>query len=163
MTMTVRYPTIIMIVEMTIQNPTMSLFGHHPWKQWASSNQNIPSSQHLETRSPHLNLLLRQRDTYILSVRRTILSWKRRMNSTWHHWHPRSYLIKRLNDWIRPLMYTFTRGRIQAKPVSNCLHEKLDISVDMSPLVVMWQASSLAQNTTPRQHFQVFRWWSLHM
>jgi len=49
------YPTITMIVEMAIQNPTTSLFGDHPAEQWASGHQNIPSHQHLENESWQLN------------------------------------------------------------------------------------------------------------
>jgi hypothetical protein len=44
-----------MIVEMTFQNPTTSLFGDHPGQQWASSHQKIPSRQHLENESQQLN------------------------------------------------------------------------------------------------------------
>jgi len=44
-----------MIVEMTFQNPTMSLFGDHPRKQWASGHQKIPSHQQLENELQQLN------------------------------------------------------------------------------------------------------------
>jgi hypothetical protein len=44
-----------MIVEMTLQNPTTSLFGSHPGKQWASGHHNIPSSQQPENESQQLN------------------------------------------------------------------------------------------------------------
>jgi len=55
MTISVKYLTITMIVEMTFQNPTRSLFGDHPGKQWASGHQKIPSRQHLENKSQQLN------------------------------------------------------------------------------------------------------------
>lgn len=43
------------------------------------------------------------------------------------------------------------------KPVCNWLQGKLETSRDMSPLMIMWQASSLTQNTIPRQHIQTFQ------
>jgi len=150
MTISGRYPTITINIEMTIQNLTMSLFGDHPGKQWASGHQQIPSRQHLENQSRQLNLVLRRPNPYILSVGRSILSRRRRKNASLRRWHPRRYPIKRLNDWIRPLMYTFTRGRIQTKPVSNWLHGKLEICGDMSPLLTRWQASLPVQNSTRR-------------
>ena len=47
-TVLVWYPTTLMILKMTIQNLTMSLFGDHPGQQLASGNQKIPSCQYLE-------------------------------------------------------------------------------------------------------------------
>jgi hypothetical protein len=44
-----------MIVVMTFQILTMSLFGDHPGKQLASGHQMIPSGQHLENESQQLN------------------------------------------------------------------------------------------------------------
>jgi len=38
----------ILLMELTIQNPTTSLFGDHPRQQWASAHQKIPTHQHLE-------------------------------------------------------------------------------------------------------------------
>jgi len=148
---------------MTFRNPTTSLVGDHPGRQWASGHQMIPLRQHLENESQQLNYLLRRRSPYILSVGRSILSRRRRMNPSLRQWHPRRYPIKCLNDWIRPLMYIFTRGRIQTKPVSNWLHGKPEICGNMSPLLTTWQASSSAQYTTPRQPFQAFWRSSWHM
>jgi hypothetical protein len=44
-----------MIIEMTFQNPTTSLFGDHPGTQWASGDQMIPPRQHFENESQELN------------------------------------------------------------------------------------------------------------
>jgi len=57
------------------------------------------------------------------------------MNLSVCRWHPGRYPIKRLKDSIRLLMYTFTKGWIQTKPVSNGLHGMLEICGDMSPLL----------------------------
>jgi hypothetical protein len=42
-------------MEMAFQNPTMSLFGDHPGKQWATGHQKIPSHQHVENQLQQLN------------------------------------------------------------------------------------------------------------
>jgi hypothetical protein len=55
MTISARHLTISINVPMTIQNPTTSLFGDHPGKQWRSSRQKIPSPQHLENKAQQLN------------------------------------------------------------------------------------------------------------
>jgi len=163
MAISARFPTISMIVQMTFQNPTTSIFRNHLGKQWASHQEEIPSLQHLEHESQQLHLLLCRRNPYCLSVGRSILSRRRWMNGSLRRWHPRRYPIKRLNDWIHLLVYILTRGRIQTKPVSNGLHGKLEICGDMGPLLSTWQASSSAQNTTPRKPFQAFWWWTWHM
>jgi len=46
MTITVWYPTITMIVRMTIQNLMTNFFGNHPGKKYASGLQKIHSRQH---------------------------------------------------------------------------------------------------------------------
>jgi len=130
-----QYPTITMIIEMTIHYPTTSVFGDHPRMQWASAHQKIPSRQHLENESRQLNQLLPRRNPHVLQVKRSIFSRRRRMNVSLHRWHPSRYPIMRLNDSIRQLMYIFTRGRIQTKPVSNWLYRNLEICGDMSPLL----------------------------
>jgi len=84
------------------------------------------------------------------------------MNVSLHHWHLRWYWIKHLNDWIPPLMYIFSRRRIQMKPVSDWLHGKLEICGNISPLLTMWQPSSSAQNTMPRQLIPAFCQFSWH-
>jgi len=66
--------------------------------------------------------------------------------------------MKCFNDWIRSPIDSFTRGRLQTNPVSNQLHGKLEICANMSLWLMLWQASSSAQNTTHRQLFQAFRW-----
>jgi len=157
------YLTIPMISEMTIQNPTTSLFGNHPETQRGSGYQMIPSCQHLENESQQLKYHLSRRDTSILCVGRSILSQRGRMKVSLHPWHPRSYPIMRLNDWICPLMYIFPRGWIQTHPVSKWLHGKFAICGDMSPVLAAWQASSSAQNTSPRLLFEAFRLWSWHV
>jgi hypothetical protein len=43
-----RCPTIPMIVEMTIHNPTTSMFNDHPGKQLPSAHPKIPSCHHLD-------------------------------------------------------------------------------------------------------------------
>jgi len=152
MTISTWFLTLTMIFAMSIQNPMTILFGDHPGKNWASGHQKIPSPQHLENGWRQLNWHLHRRSPYNLSVRWSILSRRRRMNESLRHWHRRRYPMKRLNDWIQPLMYIFSRGRIQTKPVSNWLHGTLEICGDISTLLTMWQASSSAQNhTTPRQ------------
>jgi len=163
MTIPARNPTITMIVEMTFHNPTTSLFGDHARKQWANGHLNITSRQHLENESQQHDQLRRRRNHYILSIGRSKLSRRRRMNASLRRWQPRTCPIKRLNDWIRPLINRFTRGRIQTKPVSNWLHGKREICGDMSPLLTTWHASSSAQNTTPRQPFLAFQRWSWHV
>lgn len=55
MTISGWYPTITMMVEMNIQNPTTSLFADHTRMQWSSGHQKIPSRQHLENMSWQLN------------------------------------------------------------------------------------------------------------
>jgi len=50
MTISAGYQTVTMIIARIIQNSMMSLFGHHPGKQWASGHQMIPSHQHLENK-----------------------------------------------------------------------------------------------------------------
>jgi len=55
MMISAQYPTISIIVEMTLQNPTTSLLGDHSGKKWASGDQIIPSRQHLENESQQLN------------------------------------------------------------------------------------------------------------
>jgi len=96
MTISAHYPTITMIVEETIRDPMTSLFGDHPGKHWASGPQKIPSRQQLENVSWQLDCQLGQHNPYILSVRRSILSWRRRMNTSLRCWHPRRYPIQRL-------------------------------------------------------------------
>ena len=54
-TVSARYPMITIMVEMTIQNLTMSLLGDLPGQQWASSLRKITSHQHLENESLQLN------------------------------------------------------------------------------------------------------------
>jgi len=49
-----RYSTIATIIEMTILNSMMSLFGDHPAEQLASGHQEIPSCQHFEYESRQL-------------------------------------------------------------------------------------------------------------
>jgi len=98
-----------------------------------------------------------------MSVGWSIFSRSRRINASRRRWHPSRYPIKRLNDWIRPLMYIFSRGRIQTQLVSDWLHRELEIYRDMSPLLTTWPASSSAQNTWPRQPFRAFRRWSWHV
>jgi len=163
MTISAWYLTIPMIVEMTIQNPSTSLFGDHAGKQWAGGHQKIPSHQHLENELRKINHLLRQHNLYIGSVGRSISFRRRRMNVSLHRWHPRRYPIMLLNDCIRLLMYILTRGMIQMKPVSNWLHGQLQLCGDMSLLLSTWQASSSAQITMPRQPFPEFRRWSWHV
>jgi hypothetical protein len=75
---------------------------------------------------------------------------RRLMNMSLGCWHWRWYLIPRWDNWISPLRYIFSRGRIPMKPVSNWWHGKLEICIDMSPILSVWQASSSARNTTPR-------------
>ena len=155
--------TLKLIVVMTFQNRTTSLFGDHPGTLWASGHQTIPSCQQLDNKSRQLNQLLRLRNPNILSVSRNILPRRRRMNMSMRHWQPRRYPIKRLNDWIRPRMNLLTRGRIRTKLVSNWFHANLEICGDMSPLFTTWLASLLAQNTTPTQPSQAFRRRSWHV
>jgi len=163
MTISAQYPTIRMIVRMTVQNMMTSLFSDHPGKQWASGHQDITSSDHLENGSRQLSWVLHRFNLYILSIGRSIFSPRRRMNSSLRHRHPTWYPIECLNDWVRPLMFTFPRRRIQMTHVSNWLHGKLEICGDMSPVLERWQASSSAQNTTPGLPIQAFRRWSWHM
>jgi len=47
------------------------------------------------------------------------------MNASLCHLHPRWHPIKCLSDRIRPLMYIFTRGRVQNKLVSNWFYGKI--------------------------------------
>ena len=141
MTITAGYRTIRLIVEMTIQNLMTSLLGDHPWKQSESSLRRIPLCQHFENESRHLHLLLHWRNHYILSIGKSRLSQRTRMYTSLSHWYPRRYSITGLNDWIRPLMYIFTRGRIQTNPVSIWLHGKLKICGNMSTWLTTWQAS----------------------
>jgi len=148
---------------MTFQNPISSLFRDHPGMQCASGHQNISSCQHLENEWQKQNELVRRRNPYILSCRRFILSRRRRMNISLPRCHPSWYLCKRLNDWIHPVTHTLSRARIHKKLVSNWFHGKLAIGGDMSPLLMMWQALSSAQNSTPRQPFQAFRRWLWNM
>jgi len=147
------YPTITMIIEMTIQYLTAIHICDHPGKRWASDYQKIPSRQQLEPKSRQVDLILDRRYPNILRIGRSMLSQSRRMNASLSGWHARRYPITRLNDWIRLLMYIFHRGRIQTKLVSNWLHWKLEICGDISPLLTTQQASSSPQNTTPRPLF----------
>jgi len=133
-----RYPTIPMIVTMTIQNLMTSHFGEHPGHKWPRGHRKIHSRQHLENESRQLNQLLCQRYPYILSVGRSILSQRRKMKASLHRCRPRRYLIKRLNDSIRPLMYILKRGGIETQAVGNWLNGKLEICGDISPLLMMW-------------------------
>jgi len=135
-----RHLVITIIITMTIQNLMTSLLGHHPGKQLASGYQEISSHQHLDNKWGQLNSLLCRCNPYILSVGRSVLSQGRRINTSLRCWYPGRYLIQCLNEWICPLKYIFTRGRIQNKPVSNWLHGKLEICEDMSPLLTTWQA-----------------------
>ena len=98
MTFSARYLTMTMIVEMTVQNLTTSLFSDHPGKQWVSGHQKIPSCQHLEMELQQLIEVLRQHNPYILSIGRAILSRRRRMNGSVHRWHPRWYPMQHLNE-----------------------------------------------------------------
>jgi len=100
---------------------------------------------------------------YILSIGRSILSQRRTMNASLRCWYPRWHPIKRLNDWVCPLMIILTKGRIQMKPVSNWLHGDLETIRDISRLLMTWQAWFLAQNTTPRQLFHACWQWSWHV
>jgi len=54
LTISARYPSIAMTVEMTMQIPKTSLFGDHPGEQWASGHHKIPSHQHFENESRQL-------------------------------------------------------------------------------------------------------------
>jgi len=146
-----------------MQNPTTSLFGDYPGKQWACSQERIPSRQHFEKELRQLNSQLHRRNLYMLSVRRSTMSRRRRMKPSLRRRHPGRNLIQGLNDSIRLQMYIFTRGKIQTKLVSNWLHGKLEICGDMSSLLTMPQDSSSVQNSTPRQPFQAFRRWSWHV
>ena len=47
-TISAEYPTITMIIAMTIQYVMTTLFDNHPGKQSASGHGKIPSCQHLE-------------------------------------------------------------------------------------------------------------------
>jgi len=134
MTISAQYQIITMIVKMTIQHLTTSLFSDHPRKQWAGSHPRIPSRQDLENMSLQLNSLLHQCDPYILSIGWSIFSRRRRMNASLRLHHPGRYSIKGLNDSIRPIKSIFTRGRIQTKTVSNWFHGMLGISGNMGPL-----------------------------
>jgi len=71
-----------------------------------------------------------------------------RLNESLPCWHPRWYYIKRSNIWIRPLMNTFTRGRIQQKQLRKWLHGKLERCGNTSPVLTMWQASLSVRNIT---------------
>jgi len=73
----VPYQTISLVIKITIPNPMPSIFADHLEQQWASGHQMIPSCQHLENKSHRLNQLLHQCYPYIMSVGRSILSWRR--------------------------------------------------------------------------------------
>jgi len=148
---------------MTIQNPMASLCGDHPGKQWASGHQEIPSCQRLGHKSRQHNWLLRQCNLYIPISWSDILPLGRRINMSLRWWHPRWYSIHHLDDWILPLMYIFTRHIIDMIPVSNWFHRKQEICGSMSPVLMTWQATSSAQNATPKQPLQAFWRWSWHM
>jgi len=140
MMISARSVTITMIVEMNIQNPTTGLLGDHPGNRCASGHRKIPSPQHWYNESWWLIHLLCRRNPNILSIGRSISSWRRRMKASMHRWHPRRSPITQLNVWIRPLMSISTSGRSQTKPGSNWMNGKLDIWGDMSPLLTIWQA-----------------------
>jgi len=162
MTITAWYPTITIIVKMTIDIPKTTLFNENPRMCWASGRQNIPLHQHLEHKSLQPNWHPDQRNPYILSIVRPILSRTRRINTRLSWEHPGRYQIMCLNDWIPLLAYILNRGRIQMKLISNWFQGKLPICGDMSPLLTTWQASSSAQNTMPKQLSQAFRRYSWH-
>jgi len=162
MTISAGYPSITIIVTMTIENLIMRLFGHHQGKQWASGNQKIPSHQHLEKELGQLNYVLRWRYAFILLIEMSISSQWRGMNVCLCLRRPRRYVITCLHDWIRPLMSIFPRGRFQMEAVSNWSHRKLEIYGDMSHWLNLWQASLLVQNSMPRQLVHEFRRYSWH-
>ena len=137
MTISARYPTITMLVEKTIPDPMMGLFGDHSGKQSASGHRTIPLHQHMENKSRLLNYLLHWRDLYLVSIGRFILSRRCRMNASLRSWHPSRYSVKRLNNWILLVMYILTKGWIEMKPVSNWFHGKLEICGNMSPLLTV--------------------------
>jgi len=151
------YLTIGMSIEMTFQHPTTSLFGDCPAKQWVSGQQTNLSRQQVEDESQQLKSLLHQRNPYILSTARSILTRRRRIDASLSGWHRRRYPIKCLIDWIRLPMYICTKGRIETKPVSNWLLGMLEICGDRSPVLTTWQASFLVENTTHRQPVHAFR------
>jgi len=150
MTISAWYDTLPKIIMMTIQNPMTSHFGKHPGKQLVSGPEKIPSYQHLENESQQLYSLLGLRNPYILGVRRSILPWRRRMNTSLRRWHPRRYSISHLDNWLRLLMYMLGRDRIHMNPLSNWLCQKLQACCEMTRVSMTWQASSSAQNTMPR-------------
>jgi len=154
------YLKITMIVNMTIQNPTISLCSNYLGMQSQSGHQVIPSHQHLENELWQLHHLVSRHNPYIRAAGRCILPLRTRMNASLRHWHPRRYQIKHLNHWIGPLMSIFSGGMNQKKPVSNWSHGKLEICGNMSNLLTMWHASLSVQNTMRRQLIQPFRRWS---
>jgi len=158
-----RYPTITMIVEMTMQILMTILFSNHQGKCSACSHQKSPSCQHFENEWWELYYLLCRRNSYILHVGMSIVSRTRRINASLRFWHSGKYPIKHVDDWICPLMYIFTRGRIQMMPVRNWLHGKLEICGDMRPLLTTWQVSLSVQITHRRPPFQAFWRWSWHV
>jgi len=97
MMMSAWYLTISMIVMMTIQNPTTSLFCDHPAKQWATGHRKCCSRQHLLHESRELNQFPCRCNHFILSIRRSILSGRRMINTSLRRWHARKYPIKHLN------------------------------------------------------------------
>jgi len=157
------YPTDSKHIKMTIWNPMMSLVGNHPGKQRASGHEHSASHQHFKNELWPLNQLQSRCNPYIPSISRSILCQRRWTNVSLRRWHPRRYSIKRLYNWIHPLMSIFTRARTEINVVSNWLHGKLKICGNMSTVVTMWQASSSEQNTMPWQLFQAFWQWSWHM
>jgi len=103
------------------------------------------------------------RHLYIMSVMKSTFPRRKMITSRICCWDATRYPIEHWNNSICPLLSTFTRGRIETKPVSNCLHAKLEICGDMSPLFTTWLTSSLTHNTPPRQLLQMFCRWSLYV
>jgi len=86
-------PKITLMVVMTIQNLTTSLFGDHRGRRQAIRDQKIASPQHLKHELQQLDLLLRRQNWYTMSDGMSISSRRKRMNAGLHRWHPRWYPI----------------------------------------------------------------------